>query len=367
VFIGLISYSLYLWHWPIISFTSILQSGHADAASRVAGLLLSLVLAVLTYYYVELPIRGQRRAPVSIAFAGAAVALGALGIFVAARDGFPGRFPPNVLAMKQGPKQDAWCRATVPENSEFNYCRRTNTEPPEVVFLGDSQAQGVYEGTLSTLGSGHSMLLLGRGGCPPVLNVLPSPGVYPSDQARRSCNDTWSAFVGYVRETRPPLVVLTGDGSRFFETPEEESQLKVWDSDTNARAFKDGLRELVSALHGYARVVYVLEIPTFSTGPDCFLRPLTLTGHKCTSQISRGGLAANRAEYRSSVQQLQREYPGMVVVDPIPALCNASACPQTSRSGQVLYSDHMHLSPAGARRFAEASGFARFIAAHPRG
>ncbi len=362
VFIGLISYSLYLWHWPIISFTAILNSGVANPASRVAAVLLSLLLAILTYRHVELPIRKLRRTGLSVGLVGGAAVLAALGLGVAVQEGFPGRVAADVLAIKQGPKKDPLCLASVREDSEFNYCRRTRADPPEVVFLGDSQAQGLYEGILSTMVGVRSMLLLGRGGCPPVLHVLPSPGVYPSDQARRSCNDTWSAFVRFVRDTRPALVVLTGAGSRFFESPDEQVPLTGWDLEGNSRAFKEGLRELIGELQKYSRVVYVLEIPTFAIGPECFLRPLKLPGKQCSSQVSRRALNSSRAEYRSTVYQVQREHPGMVVIDPIPALCSSSACSEISRSGQVLYSDPIHLSPAGGRRFAEHSGLARFIA-----
>jgi hypothetical protein len=120
----------------------------------------------------------------------------------------------------------------------------------------------------------------------------------------------------------------------------------------------------------YSRVVYVLEIPTFNTGPDCFLRLLKLPHNECSPQVLRRALNANRSEYRSSVYEVQREHPDMVVIDPIPALCNSNVCSEISRSGEVLYSDSMHLSPAGGRRFAQDSGLDQLVAnaiSDPRG
>jgi hypothetical protein len=112
----------------------------------------------------------------------------------------------------------------------------------------------------------------------------------------------------------------------------------------------------------------VLEIPTFDSPPACFLRPIKLPGYQCETRIARNSLESSRADYQARVLEVQAKHPDMVIVDPVPALCNSTACSQTSRSGQVLYSDKMHLSPAGGRRFAINSGFARFIAAagdHP--
>jgi SGNH domain (fused to AT3 domains) len=231
-----------------------------------------------------------------------------------------------------------------------------------VVFLGDSQALGIYEGTVSTLSGTHSFLLLGRGGCPPVLNVKASPGVYESDDRRQVCNETWSSFVNFIRDTRPPMVVLVGNGSRFFESESDSRSLSAADENEDEHAFTRGLTDLVDALQRYSRVVYVLEIPTFESPPACFLRPIKLPGNSCSSRIPRDSLTASRADYKARVLQVQNKHPDIVIVDPVPALCNSTACSQTSRSGKVLYSDKLHLSPAGGRRFAVNSGFARFIA-----
>jgi len=70
---------------------------------------------------------------------------------------------------------------------------------------------------------------------------------------------------------------------------------------------------------------------------------------------------ASRALYQQSVHQIKARHPSLLLVDPIPALCGPNSCAQTSHGGLVLYSDRMHLSPAGGRRFMENSGFAQLI------
>jgi len=348
VYIGLISYPLYLWHWPILSFEAILHSGTPQVIYRISAVVLSFVLAALTYRCLELPIRQRRPLSTGFALAGGAAVIAAIGITVVLHHGLPSRFPPAVAAMKPAPREDEQCRNSVSLKTEFNYCKRTNSAPPEIVFLGDSQAQGAYEGTVATVGTRHSLLLLGRGGCPPGLDVSEAPGVYDSDERRQVCNDTWGSFVDFVRQTRPALVVLVGDGSRFFMLSDEE-------------AFRTGLDRLVSALQPYTRVAYVLEIPTFDTPPACFLRPVKLPGSSCSKSISRQSLVASRTAYEQSVGDIRTRHPDMLVVDPIPSLCGSNACSQTSHGGQVLYSDQMHLSPAGGRRLAQNSGLARLV------
>jgi hypothetical protein len=158
------------------------------------------------------------------------------------------------------------------------------------------------------------------------------------------------------------MVVLVGDGSRFFMNADIAAESNAIGRAVDERAFKNGLTDLVAALQQYSRVVYLLEIPTFESDPACFLRPVKLPGTNCSSRVARNVLAASRSAYQDGVWEVQRERPGLIVVDPIPSLCNTAACSQISRSGQVLYSDKMHLSPAGGRRLAQDSGLARFIA-----
>ena len=206
------------------------------------------------------------------------------------------------------------------------------------------------------------MMLLGRGGCPPGLHVVASPGVYESDDRRQVCNDTWSSFVDFVRKMRPALVVLVGDGSRFFmPLPDDYEEGDPPEVDNRSDAFRQGLGELVRSLEQYSQVAYVLEIPTFDTPPACFLRPVKLPGSQCSKSISRHLLVASRTAYELSVTELHSQHPKCswwIRSRPSAARTRAS---QTSRGGQVLYSDNMHLSPAGGRRFAQNSGLAALV------
>ena len=60
VWFGLISYPLYLWHWPILSFLHILKDGSPHRDSKIAAVSLSIFLAWITYRFIELPIRFGR-------------------------------------------------------------------------------------------------------------------------------------------------------------------------------------------------------------------------------------------------------------------------------------------------------------------
>src|SRR5262249_28237369 len=138
VFVGLISYPLYLWHWPILSFMTIIESDTPPSYMRAAAVIVSLGLALLTYRMVELPIRSGRGWKLSGwrlsgALVGATATAGLAGLLVFAQHGFPSRFDRPVTAIHSGPKEDALCRRSIAEAQESNFCRRTSPQPPEVV------------------------------------------------------------------------------------------------------------------------------------------------------------------------------------------------------------------------------------------
>ena len=105
VYVGLISYPLYLWHWPLLSFLRIvdLESAAADRLLRIAAVFVALVAAVLTYHLVERPLRRRgdlRKLGLRLLLMLAAVAVAGAGIHYA--DGFPRQGPVPLRPVRVG-------------------------------------------------------------------------------------------------------------------------------------------------------------------------------------------------------------------------------------------------------------------------
>lgn len=350
VLIGTISYPLYLWHWPILSFATILESGTPESIVRIAAVLLSVALAWLTFRFFERPVRAQRSMRVAMTLAGGLSILGVAGLAIYAAAGFTDRFDFDVRAIRPEPRTNALCTDSFLEDRDFNYCKSTSAAPPVVVFLGDSRAQGIYDGVVAKVGAGHRLTLLGRGGCPPLLNVL------VHDTNERECNDVWNLFVKYVGDIEPPVVVVVGGGSSLLQSSAPTLEVRGRPFQTREDAFKHGLGELIAALQKTSSVIYVREIPTFDSAPSCFLRRIRLPGSQCSPSVIRGAVEEEMASYNRIVDDIQDEFPQLQVVDSISALCDAKICSQKLRSGEIIYSDDRHLSPAGGRYFARTSG-----------
>jgi hypothetical protein len=77
--------------------------------------------------------------------------------------------------------------------------------------------------------------------------------------------------------------------------------------------------------------------------------------------MTRADMEQRLASYNRVLDELQTEFPALVVVDSIPALCGSKFCAQKLRSGEILYRDPLHLTAAGARHLDRDSGLAAVI------
>ena len=181
-FLGLISYSLYLWHWPIL-----VLARYADlpqsAAWLVGEAILLLALSVASWRFVEQPFRRagspwQRRAPVLIPVAGAALVAGSVAIV--AMQGLPRRFPPDVASVAayydyrdQKPFREGQCFITSKDTlADFDRgtCLAMAADKPNVLLLGDSHAAHLWTGLRDTW-PGVNFLQATASGCKPVLGT----------------------------------------------------------------------------------------------------------------------------------------------------------------------------------------------------
>jgi peptidoglycan/LPS O-acetylase OafA/YrhL len=341
VFVGIISYPLYLWHWPLLSVATILGSGLVPTAVRSAAVALSFILAYLVFRFVELPIRSRPPARASGVLVAGLGALGAAGLAIHAASGISARFGHDIRSLQMASKVNRYCLATFAGQGDFNYCKSTSADAPKVMFLGDSRTQALYDGMVLLAGRRYPMMLLARGGCPPLLNAHAGG----SENHRGSCDSTWSHFIGYVRALGPRVVVIVGGGS----------------AEVDDLSFKKGLRQLIGELQGTAKLIYVRETPIFATGPSCFLRPVKVPWGMCYPVVERTTIEQQLAAHNEAVNEIETGFPGLVVVDSIQALCDSKYCSQKQRTGAILYRDPLHLTAAGARQLAEGSGLSAVI------
>ncbi|MES2984399.1 MAG: acyltransferase family protein [Pseudomonadota bacterium] len=361
VAIGLISYPLYLWHWPLLSFMRILYSAPPPVAVRWACVAVSVLLAVATYRLVERPIRFGAHAPrKTVLLCVAMLLIGLLGAGIALRHGLPGRasvahYADNAAELVRPADTDPACLAYVGTPIRFPYCRYQDAGAKRTVALiGDSHAQVTFTGMGEALAARHrNLVMLANSGCPPLVGAVTGD----TPPAREKCSAQIAQMMALLvakRDITDVFIVTRGPiyrtGNGYGET-EKDYRDKPIQTDNPAWAglpptviFDRGLAATVAVLkRAGKRVYYVLENPETGIDPAlCITRPLRRQGKDCTVPLA--AVMERQGEYRTAVQKIA----GVTFIDPLPAFCPDGLC-RMRHDGTLLYVDDDHFSVTGSR------------------
>lgn len=181
VFVGLISYSLYLWHWPVIVFARYQGYFFGTTAQIAAVCLTSFGLAVLSWRFVETPFRTRSvLAARPLLLRAAGVGLASLLLMALSLDHIRPQATAGTVAVEQG---RAEARAAYGEGTCFfssdaplsaidtGACLRTDPGKPDYLLIGDSFAAHLWPGLEANL-SDVNLRQLTFGGCPPLLTSM---------------------------------------------------------------------------------------------------------------------------------------------------------------------------------------------------
>jgi hypothetical protein len=221
VFVGLISYPLYLWHWPLLVLPK-LYLGSADRNVRIAAVLASILFAWLTYRFVELPIRenpARRRTAALLLVIVAAVGLCGLIIFFAR--GVPQRFPAALRTVATSDQEFDYARYRHrqcfldPEQGPAEFrpdCEDASTPGRNALILiwGDSHAASLYPGFRAMLDEDRLPYRLAQrtaSACPPVLGFVVT--------ARPLCRSINDATFDFIAREHPDTVVMLASWSFY--------------------------------------------------------------------------------------------------------------------------------------------------------
>ena len=198
VFIGLTSYPLYLWHWPMLTFARLVSGGRTPAPVTAALVAAAVLLAWLSYRCVEVPLRHRRSRWIVPGLAGALACAGAAGLALRVQaDSLPRRLPADVQALADFTyRPEAIYRERVcylmpdqPPSALAPECTESApADRPLVVLWGDSHAAHLYPG-LQDLQTRTPFRLAEFTGsrCPPLLGVeTPTQPVLSGPQSRRA-------------------------------------------------------------------------------------------------------------------------------------------------------------------------------------
>lgn len=304
--IGLISYSAYLWHQPIFSFARLSGFGDLNGLVRVGLSVLAFVLAWLTWYFVEQPVRKRvspflaTRRQVFTASVGAGAMFVMIGVVGHVSNGFDYRFTPEeraVLQYADYPAVDFYRRGTCMLTADQDYSNFEEScwSSAQSLLIGDSHAAAFGLG----FGVDRKIGELTQTSCPPLLDFI----VF-NQPSCRGINDFRFKLIA---QTRPKDVYL------------DAAWIEYW--------YKPGFQEkfaatLASLSDVGSKVVIIGNVPQFYPN----LPELILTNH--TALVPGSVVRVDLAELRQVNAELRRvglRY-GAQFWDPIESLCAGNDC-----------------------------------------
>ena len=337
VWVGLISYPLYLWHWPLLSFGYIVEGQIPTLGMRITLIILAILLAILTYYFIEKPVRfgsPKTSRQKAILLAILMIILGTIGGVIYKKNGLIQRKAATPIIKHQGdtghilfhqyPYQHFYL--CTPQSIQDEALRWDSTircfqskkdQPIDVAIIGDSHAEHLFIG---------------------LSEALPSKNV--------------------VYYTRPTLPILgNSEFNHVFDYVLSNQNIKTiildayWSNRKNElpkhTSLFDGLTHTAHKLHlKHKHTVIVDDVPVFSFDPkQCkFIRPLS-SKNNCIED--KKYFDKKYQTYAPTLKSLKKNKE-VSVINTVPLFCNEKNCTM-EKNGKLLYRDDQHLNIEGSR------------------
>jgi peptidoglycan/LPS O-acetylase OafA/YrhL len=349
VLIGKLSYSWYLWHWPLLAITRAQTLGDHSLPRDVVLIIIALGLSSLTYRFVEQPVRQLKPWPFAISRQAVVAGLLMLASVAAFSGGvwawadYLSHNDRFLVALKNArsrdrlvPLQCRYFRHPFAGLAPVEGCMIGEGGTPILLLWGDSHADHLEPALVEQARLRHMRLLpLIMGGCKPYMS-------YANGIVRgfaRSYEADCSNFNSEVRSSLPKLTALHATvvvlAARWSVPSMWESPREPWDRELSATV------ELIRA--SGLDVVLAADAPDFPKSvPECLAR---LKSDLCGRR--RDEVERDRASAMFSLQRIAQRFDRVVVWDPLDELCDESRC-EAMRDQKVLYADTHHLSDQGA-------------------
>jgi len=337
IWIGLISYPLYLWHWPLLSFGSIVTSQTPLLSVRIALVFLAFLLASLTYYFIEKPIRfgntktSKQKAFLLILFM---VTIGISGGVIYEKSGFTKRSAamPVIkhdgdtghLIFHQYPYEHFYvCTPQDIQDEALRWggairCFQSKKgQPIDIAIIGDSHAEHLFIGLAEAIPSKNIVYY--------TKPTLPIIG-----------NSEFNHVFDYVLSNQSIKIIILDAywSNRKNELPKHTSLF-------------NGLTNTIQSLHEHHKEVIIIDdVPVFSFNPkQCkFIRPLSF---KNNCEEDKNYFDKKYQTYASVFESLKKNKE-VTVIRTVPLLCDGKNCTM-EKNGKILYRDDQHLNIEGSR------------------
>ena len=358
VWFGLISFPLYLWHWPLISFARIVESDFPNENYRLISIVISIFLSWVTYKFLEKPIRYKKSKLIPATLIILMTGIGLTGLHSYKNDGLPNRsyvsnfneenFKMAFLFSEDDPISHKKCMDTYGLKDFIRYCNLTSSKKAKIALIGDSHARALYDGLAFYLKK-YNQDLLNLGG-----RLFLDVETYPIGDKKEI-----EVYKGGIRATQFVLqepsieiVVMVSKGHYLTDNNWVFKLINNQNLKDKKQVWEIAMRKtLDSAIENNKEVVFVIDNPSLGFDPKSCIygRPFSKNNSiKKSCTIPKSKYENESKIYRKLVMSILNDYPSVKVFDAAEYLCDEKKC-YGMLNGKILYRDNDHLSLEGGK------------------
>jgi SGNH domain (fused to AT3 domains) len=365
VWFGLISYPLYLWHWPLLSFLSItdpVKTENALRLARLAVIVASVILAWATYRLLEIRVRKSKPPAFVAGLVTTMAAVCGIAVVAELRASQSDQTRASEFYWGLARLQTPGCVAKYGLRPSKNlFCVETNPDTaPSVLVIGDSHSNHWVPGVKAQ--DGRGILNIGEGTCPFFERV------YVTGSIKKDCERTM-ARAYEVAQNSPSIttVVLSMRATMAMPGPAygniEVNPVVTYHlagaaaavdiTKSNSNIYAHELRYTLAKLTALGKdIIFVFQLPEHGFEPQSCVRLRPFDAFKeirtpCTT--TRADPERRQHDYRAISMDVLKDFPNVKVLDPFPIICDPETC-RMQEDGVFLYRDHDHVSVEGAIR-----------------
>ncbi len=357
VWIGLISYPLYLWHWLLLSLAYIL--GLDSGVQRLVAVGISFALAWLTYYFIESHVRYRKGFTVHALIVLSLVLLG-LGLLSTQGKIIPKHDSP--LIRKAATAIEDWAYPDNLDNVNINgepvYIKRGSAKAvlffgdshieqyaPRIVQLIDAQPEKMKTAVFATIGA-----------CPPMPKVF-------REHLKRCTPEFKKNIMDYAFSEGVDAVVIGGRWELYLDekNPYQETFKSFYVMDNGQKKYlyqvgvkeaKEALKSMLTELVAHKKVYLVLDNPDIGqSDPKAFLAKQRFA--KVEQAPKESVPYSSRQKKLHDEMKQMAEKLGVVVIDPIPHFCSNQQCRAFLDDGSSIYKDSNHIRASYVRQYVD--------------
>ncbi|RRH85080.1 acyltransferase [Variovorax beijingensis] len=357
VWIGLISYPLYLWHWPLLVYARIVEEGEPAAWIRACLVLASVALAWFTYRFVERFTRARTQVGMLRSLVAGSMAIAVAGLL--ALGGMPPRNGSDLLRKVTDATADDNYYAGFEQQKIGAYpVKRVGSGPRTVLLIGDSHILQYAPRALALAGSAPGRMATTYfstyGACPPV------PGMVA--EGNPGCEKARGEMLALALDPRIDTVVVgacwncyfTGNFPLPFYFREGDAAYLVNNGGEGLGRSLASLEQLLAGLVRQKKKVYLLL--DNASGPEFEPRRLiegSRMGHMVALHSTpTAPLPPDQARLNEQLKALARAS-GAEPIDVMARLCTGGQCLRATPDDAPVYKDREHLRPAYVRQYAD--------------